>query len=373
MSRTDYGKLSLLKSGGSSNRLIDLVSIKERNSQLRGWHEAPMFKNRRLNASFVLKHTLRRWERNNFGTTRAIATKLIIPMSETDLDMGGDSIFIEAPRMEKDLGAYLGAAISSPDFKSDIKRLRALSSLPSFDPYLLKEHFNRSGERIDPCYFAISDTQLLQVTQFVAREIDLLVKKALGDSSAASMAQSQKLAEVLFEKEDGEELRILRQALNMSDSEYREGVFGWKGTLYYSWQSTKCHDELIRFLRELKRLEGDRVAASDRREMRELMRGIAETTMNRWNRLQGRLEEYNIEFRRFIDRGDPAALKNFMIRAPSLFIEMGEDLSRLQQVSDYWRFWMKNSDREDLSAHESIELLQDFKSLLTATDENEAA
>jgi hypothetical protein len=373
MSRSIYGKLSLLKSGGTSNRLIDLVTIKERNFDNPGWASAPMFANRRLNSSFVLKHTLRKWERNAVGGPRAIVTKLIIPMCEGDLDMGGYSIFVESPNFERDLAKQLQLSTSSAEFKRDFSRLRALAGLPSFDPYLLREFFDRSGEEIDPCYFVISDRQLGQITQFVAGEIDALVKKALGDSPSTTMAKSKKLAEVLFQEENSEELKIFREALNMTAEEYREGVLGWKGTLYYSWQSHQCYEDLTTLLKQLQRLDHDRISKSDRREMREMMRSIAEATMNRWNRLHGRLEEYNKEFRFFVDRGDPATLKGFMLRAPSLFIEMGEDLSRLQQVAHYWQFWMKNLEYEHMSVHDSIDLLKDFNTLLSATEANEAA
>ena len=88
MAKDSYGKLSLLKRGGSTSRVIDLVSTREKFGDTPGWRRDPIFKNMRLNRSFVVKHTLRAWEREQLGGDRHSATKVIIPISDKDLDLG---------------------------------------------------------------------------------------------------------------------------------------------------------------------------------------------------------------------------------------------------------------------------------------------
>ncbi len=373
MARDNYGKLSFLKRGGSTSRVIDLVSIKERFGDTPGWAGDPLFKLSRLNKSFIVKHTLRPWEREQLGGERTSATKIIIPISDTDLDLGGHSIFVEDPQLERLLSHHLGVTVDKPAFIADVARLRALAGLPSFDPYLLHEFFRRSGERIDPCYFTISTEELNKITEYVAGQIDMLVRKAMGGADLASMEKSRRLAKILFEDEDSEQLTVLRDALRMTREEYRDGVFGWKGTLYYSWRSTDCHADLTGFLKDLKGLRVVGLSDGDRAEIRTILASIAQLSMGRWNRLKTRLDAYHGEFRQFVERGDPAALKTFMAKAPGLFVEMGEDIGRLQHVSSFWRFWTRGQRTTSMSAMEAFNLLPDFEAALQVTDQKDAA
>ena len=374
MAKDSFGKLSFLKRGGSTSRVIDLVSIKERFGQTPGWASDPMFRMSRLNKSFVVKHTLRAWEREHLGGDKTSATKIIIPISDTNLDLGGHSIFVEDPNFERQLAEHLGVTTDNYEFSSDISRIRALAGLPSFDPYLLHEFFRRAGDHIDDCYFVISDDELRKITEYVAAQIDTLVRKAVGGGSdAATLAKSKKLAKVLFEDENSEQLVVLREALRMTAQEYRDGVFGWKGTLYYSWRSADCYAELVSFLKDLKGLRVIGLHGEDRAEMRTIMGSIAQLSMGRWNRLKGQLDTYHTEFNTFVQRGDPAALKSFMTRAPDLFVEMGEDLGRLQHVSSYWKFWTKGRRGQSMTSQEAFDLLPDFEAALQVTDLRDAA
>ena len=373
MARDNYGKLSFLKRGGSTSRVIDLVSIKERFGGTPGWADAPLFRLSRLNKSFIVKHTLRNWEREQLGRDRTSATKVIIPISDTDLDLGGHSIFVEDPQFERLLSHHLGVTPDKPAFVTDVARLRALAGLPSFDPYLLHEFFRRSGERVDPCYFTISTEELTKITEYVAGQIDMLVRKAMGGADLASMEKSRRLAKILFEDEDSEQLTVLRDALRMTRQEYRDGVFGWKGTLYYSWRSADCYGDLTAFLRDLRGVRIVGLSEGDRAEIRTVIASIAQLSMGRWNRLKTRLDAYHAEFRQFVEQGDPAALKAFMAKAPGLFVEMGEDIGRLQHVSSFWRFWTKGRRAPTMSAMEAFNLLPDFEAALQVTDLKDAA
>lgn len=374
MSKNDYGKLSLLKRGGSTSRVIDLVSTREKFSETPGWNDHPMFTMPRLNRSFVVKHTLRAWEIEDMGGERTSATKLIIPISDADLDMGGHSIFVESRGFEARLADHLGVSPGNTGFRRDVERLRALAAMPSFDPYLLLEYFRRAGQRIDPCYFQIADDELARISEYTAGQIDALVRKAVGSGGdSGTLEHSKRLAKVLFEDENSDQLRVLREALRMSEDEYRDGVFGWKGTLYYSWRARDCYAELVAFMTEINRLRVTGLSGDDRAELRALTASILDYSLNRWKRLKARLSVYDAEFERFVSRGDPAALKAFMTRAPTLFVEMGEDIGRLQHVSSYWKFWTGSRRGKPMTGMEAFDLLADFEAALQLTDIQDAA
>lgn len=373
MAKDTFGKLSLLKRGGSSSRVIDLVSVAETHRETASYHDAPLFQDRRLNTSFIIKHTLRPWEREQLGGARVSATKVIMPISDKDLDMGGHSIFVEDPTLAEKLSTHLGTNINAPKFRADIERLRDLALLPSFDPYLLHEHFRRTGAKVADLYFTISPEELQGISEFVAGQVNVLVRRALKDDGTASLNRSRRLASVLFEDSNSPKLDVLRQALKLSEEDYREGVFGWKGTLYYSWRAGQCHQDMMAFMKSLKAIDLNAMPASDRQEVTRLVRSIGQHAAQRWSRLQTQLQSYHFEFTRFAERGDPAALTAFLLRAPELFIEMGEDISRLQHVSAYWSFWTRGREARALTGAEAFDLLPDFEAALTTTANPQAA
>lgn len=373
MAKDTFGKLSLLKRGGSSSRVIDLVSVAEHHHDTPSYHDAPLFQDRRLNTSFLIKHTLRPWEREQLGGARVSATKLILPISDKDLDMGGHSIFVEDPSLSETLSAHLGQAINAPKFKADIERLRELALLPSFDPYLLHEHFRRTQANVSDVYFTISPSELQGISDFVAGQVNVLVRRALKDDGVASLNRSRRLASILFEDSDSPKLDVLRKALKLSEDDYREGVFGWKGTLYYSWRAGQCHQDMMAFIKSLKAIDLKAMTSADRQEVQRMIKAIGQHAGQRWSRLQNQLQSYHFEFTRFAERGDPAALTAFLLRAPELFIEMGEDISRLQHVSAYWSFWTRGRQLRALTGAEAFDLLPDFEAALMTTASPQAA
>jgi hypothetical protein len=115
------------------------------------------------------------------------------------------------------------------------------------------------------------------------------------------------------------------------------------------------------------------LSAEDRAEMRTMIASILQLSLGRWNRLKTKLDAYQTEFEHFVNRGDPAALKSFMTKAPELFVEMGEDIGRLQHVASYWKFWTKGRRVQTMSGMEAFDLLPDFEAALQVTDFQDAA
>ena len=81
------------------------------------------------------------------------ATKIIIPFDRKDLGLGGQSVFV-GQRGWADL--IIEACNASSDMSRDLNTLRLIDSLPSLDPFLLREHLRRHGHMVGNCYFALS-------------------------------------------------------------------------------------------------------------------------------------------------------------------------------------------------------------------------
>ena len=373
MAQNTFGKLKLLKSGGSTSRVMDLLSIHERADILGVTGKTAMFNTKRLNTSFIVKHTLRPWEREQVSGARISATKIIIPMSETNLDSGGHSIFVEDPALADKLSTHLGVSRSLPRFREDIARLRELCALPSFDPYLLYGHFRRSKRKVSEAYFQMSASELAHISEFVAGQINLLVRRALNTAQDGSLMQARRLANTLFEDHDSAKLDVLRAALNMTPDQYRLSMNGWKGTLYYCWRAGGCGKELAEFLTSVNALNLGQIPVEDRDQFRQLVAGVAAEARQRWARVQTRLQQYHDQFARFLNHGDGGALSSFLNAAPDLFVEMGDDISRIQHVCASWRFWQGDRKANELPVAEARALLQDYESVLGFEEARQAA
>lgn len=373
MTQNTFGKLKLLKSGGSTSRVMDLLSVQESAGALGLTSKTSMFNTKRLNTSFIVKHTLRAWEREQVSGARISATKIIIPMSETNLDSGGHSIFVEDPGLAEKLSTHLGVAKTLPRFREDIARLRELCALPSFDPYLLYDHFRRSKRKVSDAYFQMSAQEVSQISEFVAGQINLLVRRALNTAQDGSLLQARRLANTLFEDHESEKLDVLRSALNMTPDQYRLSMNGWKGTLYYCWRAGACGKDLSDFLTAINALNLGQLHATDRDEYRQLVAGVSSEAKQRWARVQTKLQQYHDQFARFLNHGDGAALSSFLNAAPELFVEMGDDISRIQHVCASWRFWQGDRKASELPVAEGRALLLDYDSVLSFEEQRKAA
>ena len=138
----------------------------------------PFFVNPILNASVIVKHRLRADEAYLFDGWQGVATKVIIPFERSDLRMGGRSIFVG----QRGWRASLSEACSDgPDFERDLHVLELIDSLPSLDPFLLREHLRRNGYDVGRCYFALSEGDLARNRESQSRYHRRLAEGSLQD------------------------------------------------------------------------------------------------------------------------------------------------------------------------------------------------
>ncbi len=126
--------------------------------------------------------------------------------------------------------------------------LRALDELPSLDPFLVREHLGRQGYRPAPCYLYITQADITRMIGFTNSEIESLVREAFD----TTMQQATlKLAGKILANELDSELDPLRMTLRLSTAEFSDGIFSWRGFLYFKWRYTELQGELNKVLNGL--------------------------------------------------------------------------------------------------------------------------
>src|SRR6185437_7148996 len=207
----------------------------------------PLFQAPPLNAAVILKHRLRTNEVGVVFTRHRTATKLIVPLERSDLSLGGRSLFVGDRGWMESLQELAG---TSHELGRDAGVLEALDELPSLDPFLLREHMKRRGFEVADTHFEISPGDLEQMQAFVGGEISRLIDLAY-QGRTASEANTGRLVEALLSSRNDERLEPLRLTLRLEGESYREGIFAWKGFLYYKWMLNSLWPRLRQVLLEL--------------------------------------------------------------------------------------------------------------------------
>jgi len=248
MSARIYRSLTGLK-GASTSRVLNLQAISAQWADDPAATTAPLFSSPTLNSSMIIKHRIRATEVDLMPRGRSVCTKLIIPFDKNDLRAGGRSLLIGQHFYEealRDAGQYYGKY----DIDRDMRVLKLVDEIPSLDPFLLREKLRSNGVTPDPRYFAISQNDQKRMFDYTAGELDRLTDLAGGSENATS-----KMVSALLSNEVDEKLEPLRLTLSLGHAEFREGVFSWRGFIYYKWCLSEVWPHLVACLVHLKHIQ----------------------------------------------------------------------------------------------------------------------
>src|SRR5690606_10487841 len=219
-----------LEKTASTSRVLNLAALSARHAHNPDHDRKPFFVAASLNGAVIVRHRLRDQEREAFDRPRFTATKLIIPFERSDLGLGGRSVFVSERGW---LDAFEELRGEAPDLQRDVAVLEAIDEMPSLDPFLLREHLRRRGFDISASHFEISAPDLARMQRFVGSEIAKLIELAYRD--AETEGNTTRLVEALLSSRTDERLEPLRLTLRLERENYKEGIFAWKGFLYYKW------------------------------------------------------------------------------------------------------------------------------------------
>lgn len=359
--------LSLIRASGSTARVLNLCLAFERFGDTDDYKNKPLFKNPRLNRALILKHVVRQHERELFTRPTTTATKVILPYAAEALELGGVSFMVNEIRFERLLKDAVGGYTNEADIIADAELLRVMAALPSFDPFLLRERLRVMG--IDPArtYFDIAEADIARMRAFVGKEIAQLVSLAFATGGVDAGGLSQRLADKLMTDETAKTLDPLRQTLRLSGEEYIEGVFAWKGFLYYKWLMEEIRPGLSEFRPRFAGLRISQATADERRDLAETRRDILMKMELALGRVDETLLEYGVAFAALAE-GQPSAFRTFLLKAPSMFIPIGEAVGVIRHINSFWRFRFPDAATPMMEADEAIEVLHDFESTVQGVE-----
>lgn len=295
--------------------------------------EPRIFSSSVLNKSIILKHTMRPHEREIFRNPRKVGTKIIFPYDFRDLRLGGASIFINQVEFERNPNQFIKITGAN---SNDVEILGLLDGLPSLDPFLVKEHANRLQLHIPVERLALSPADIFQMHAFVRMEVKRLIVAALPEYSSDI---SDKFAKKILTDTRDESMDPLMHALKMSETVFWDGIFSWRGFLYYKWRLQNMDEAIDELFSALKFYGGARVKDKNIAQyiytaQPKIVKKL-ELALGAVNRMIGIYDDAYDAMLRF---SDPGKFKTFLLNGPALFVSLGEQVGLIDHFTSLWRF-----------------------------------
>jgi len=341
--------------GASTSRVLNLYRISADHADDPEHAEKPLFLSALINRSFLLKHRIRADEAYLFPCPKAVATKIIIPFDFSDLRAGGRSLFVDQRGycdMLRSAGNYSGDALDR-----DLWVLRLMNAVPSLDPFLLREHLRNNNIEVSPTYFAISEGDQTLMYDFVRKEMSRLVVLAGGGDASGS-----RLVTAMLSNQIDEKLEPLRLTLGLTGNDFREGVFSWRGFLYYKWSMGKFWPDVMGVLRDINAIQPVGGQTPEQKVyLASARRNIIDRVRDNGNEVNKALAVYDASFGDLVENQSPRKFRDFLLSAPYMFLELGEKLGAISHIVSFWRYRFSpgnaHIDSEELAA-----IFQDFSS-----------
>lgn len=361
-------RLTSLAKSASTARVLNLMAIHGRIADESVLAKAPFFKSRRLDHCIILKHRLRLNEYHLFSPPRQTATKILMPIDVTDLKSGAGAFFYGQRNYEYILEDLFGQDLRSGS--RDRQVLDIIDSLPSLDPFLLRETLRNNG--IEPArdYFDVSDGDMQKMFDFVRSEITALANLSLGDSRGPNAQLSKFVQKLMSNAAEGFE--PLKAVLKLSDSEYMDGVFSWRGFLYYKWVLQDLHASIGSVLADITQIQGRGPKDAEASAYIPAAKGrILEAAVHVKLSVEEMLEVYNKAYADLTVDGKPNSFREFLLSAPKMFTTLGERLGALQHIVSFWQYRFPNGKPKLVSPEELMGIFLDFEESLAIKQDYE--
>ena len=358
--------LAHLRRSASTARVLNLLKVSQDHGSDPDWAARPMFRTPALNRSLIIKHRLRRNEIDLLRSRRQVATKVVVPIDMAELKSGGRYVFVDQHGFERVMREAFGLHPDDPDMAT----LRLMDGVPSLDPFLLREQLRRGGVDPAPCYFAISDADLQRMSAFVQREIQPLVALSAQTFGDVAIEQSvRRMASKILSNAPGDRMEALGVTLRLEPDEYQEGVFCWKGFLYYKWLLTTLLFEAAVVADAVWNVRPSGPVDKAAREYLDRGRNVLRHRIGRACDAVGEtLRIYDDAYAALTINGQPMLFRDFLLRAPDMFTTLGEQLGAIQHIVSFWRFRFSPGAAQ-VSTEELIDIFMDFETGLRGRDE----
>ena len=355
-SKRDFRNLANIAETASTSRILNLAQVHSLHGNDADYLAHPFFRNPKLNKAIIIKHTLRPNELELFRKPPRTATKIILPFDAGDLKLGGEALFINQFGFEAFIRDTFD--MENPHDHRDAEMLRLLDTLPSLDPFILREAMGRRGVAPAACYLKISSSDIASMIAFANSEIERLTRIAFtdGQSGAALRFTGKILAHDL-----DKELDPLKTTLKLGQQQFADGIFSWRGFLYFKWRYLELQEELHRVIEALAKYQpAGFIDAQLRDFLKQARPRLAKRILTALGNVGRTLAFYDHAYNALIDGHDPLPFRRFLLEGPKMFYDLGERVGILTHIASFWAYRVTSARGTRLTPVEYADTLLDF-------------
>jgi hypothetical protein len=154
----------------------------------------------------------------------------------------------------------------------------------------------------------------------------------------------------------------LRITLGLEGEKFTQGVFSWKGFIYYKWQFSETFQKLTRIGTEMDsvKIKG-RIDKSNRDEIDELKKSIRGRIRDSAKSCQSVLSLYDDAFGDLVEQGNTAVFRQFLLDAPVLLIELGHSMGIISHITSFWAYRFNKEKERHIEVQEFLDILREFE------------
>lgn len=302
----------------------------------------PMFVSRNLNRCNFQKSVSGRHDMNQVqGNT--VVTKIILPYDVNISTIDGEMfMYIGEKNFFAKMERAFNSGMPSSDQEKDFKILEMLDSMPTFDPFLLKDKFETENFTLDPAYSSVTQDDFNFVKSQIMRDFERIVVTTLGDDIGLGVDKTNTLiissaAETLFQAlwnlDDLDKLRPLARAIGVDEQDAKDYFYSWKGLLFYVHGHAESFSSLeseLEFIRNFCLLDG--------RGEKKLIAAYIDKIINEKKTLERFFGVYHNAFEcAFVQKTDTGIFLEILKNAKTLFWTIGSIIGRLDIFSSYFQ------------------------------------
>jgi hypothetical protein len=264
---------------------------------------------------------------------------------------------------------YGEGALPKDALAEDLRIMSVLDRLPSLDPFLMKDAFQREGLAINEAYFEVSAETWAEIEAFMLQQFEPLVKAAFPDAMGSD-ERARALMDTIWEARDVDALKPLIDGLRLPPYKALDIFSSWRGIVYYSYHHQLVQARLIELMKWLKL--NDRVIAgkppSEGREMIGMLKLVGDQLRSEWQTVDGVVRKYQTAYdKMFKTGGGSADFLAFLNGSNETYWRLGNAIGKVNHGLYCWDVMTQRFAQRKLPWNQ----LQDVMRLLTAVFEPE--
>lgn len=341
-----------------SSRVLNLSRIHQDWGDMEDYTAHPLFENKALNRSIVVKQAVAPNDTYNFRKARARATKLLFPLDRCDYSLGGLYLFVGQNNFSIELAKHFSGEHRLSDRDENV--LQMLDELPTFDPFLLYALLKSKDVHVSEIYFQITENDRRQIQSEMASEFRPLVSLCF-----PNMGHESEKIRIFIDKilnfSEGQELAALRKSFMLERQAFALAMFAWRGLIYYKWRSRALRsklDELTASLGCIRPTESTQIGG----RLLELSRTkILRIATGAGDKLARTIARYDAVFADFVQGQQVEKFRTFLKLAPAMFASCGQSIAILEHIINFFERKAKVLRPGALSSYDFARVLADLE------------